>query len=190
MPATVDQTLTGMGGRLLRQRLLRPSMQRDEIEQRLDAPGELLQQTILRAELRKQLGGILDLERLLAKVTLGSAGPRDVLALGRSLEKVPALKRCFDTQQAARLQSLHGRLDELPDVATEDFTLVTMQERFAELGDVQAGIDDVVCDLGVLLEWVEREEAAGEGEAPYPPNFPKMPGEPRRVQPSRARGND
>src|SRR5213078_403004 len=71
----------------------------------------------LRAELRKQLSGILDLERLLAKVTLGSAGPRDVLALGRSIEKVPGLKRCFDTQQAARLRSIHERLDELPDVA-------------------------------------------------------------------------
>src|SRR3954470_7322821 len=115
--AVLDQSLTGMGGRLLRQRLLRPAMNREEIEQRLDAVGEMLQQTILRAELRKQLGGILDLERLLAKVTLGSAGPRDLLALGRSLEKVPALKRCFDTQQAARLRSLHDRLDELPDVA-------------------------------------------------------------------------
>jgi DNA mismatch repair protein MutS len=113
----LDQTLTGMGGRLLRQRLLRPSMDRAEIEQRLDATGELLQQTILRAELRKQLASILDLERLLAKVTLGSAGPRDLLALGRSIEKIPALKRCFDTQQAARLRSLHDRLDELPDVA-------------------------------------------------------------------------
>jgi DNA mismatch repair protein MutS len=114
----LDQTLTGMGGRLLRQRLLRPSMNRAEIEQRLDAVGELQQQTILRAELRKQLSGILDLERLLAKVTLGSAGPRDVLALGRSLEKIPALKRCFDTQQAARLRNLHDRLDELTDVAS------------------------------------------------------------------------
>ena len=113
----LDQTQTGMGGRLLRQRLLRPSMDRAEIEQRLEALGELLQQTILRAEVRKELTGILDLERLLAKVTLGTAGPRDVLALGRSLEKIPALKRCFDTQQAARLRSLHERLDELPDVA-------------------------------------------------------------------------
>ena len=78
------------------------------------------QQTILRAELRKQLGGILDLERLLAKVTLGSAGPRDVLALGRSLEKIPALKRCFDTQQAERLRNLHDRLDEVPEVARPD----------------------------------------------------------------------
>src|ERR1039457_868766 len=100
--AVLDQTLTGMGGRLLRQRLLPPSMERPEIEERLDAAGELLQQTILRAELRKQLGAILDLERLLAKITLGSAGPRDLLALGRSLEKIPALKRCFDTQQARR----------------------------------------------------------------------------------------
>jgi hypothetical protein len=62
-----------------------------------------------------------------------------------------------------------------------------MPGRFARLGDVQAAIDDTVSDLGVLLEWVEREEAAGVGEAPYPPNFPKMPGEPARVQPSRAR---
>ena len=75
--------------------------------------------------------------------------------------------------------------DELPDGETEDFDLRTMQKRFAKLGDVQAGIDEAVCDLNVLLEWVEREEAAGEGEAPYPPQFPKMPGEPKRVQPSR-----
>ncbi len=77
--------------------------------------------------------------------------------------------------------------DELPDVETEDFTMATMPGRFARLGDVHAGIDDAVCDLRVLLEWVERDERAGLGEAPYPPNFPKMPGEPPRVQPSRAR---
>ena len=77
--------------------------------------------------------------------------------------------------------------DELPEVETEDFTLATMPGRFLCLGDVQRGIDDEICDLRVLLEWVEREEAAGVGEAPYPPQFPKMPGEPRRVQPSRAR---
>jgi DNA ligase D-like protein (predicted polymerase) len=77
--------------------------------------------------------------------------------------------------------------NELPDVETEDFTMATMPARFARLGDVQAGIDDAVCDLRVLLDWVEREDKEGVGEAPYPPNFPKMPGEPPRVQPSRAR---
>jgi DNA mismatch repair protein MutS len=137
----LDQTLTGMGGRLLRQRLLRPSMDRAEIEQRLDAVGELLQQTILRAELRKQLGGILDLERLLAKVTLGSASPRDLLALGRSIEKIPALKRCFDTQQAARLRSIHDRLDELPDVATLILEAIADEPplNLADGGTIRAG---------------------------------------------------
>jgi DNA ligase D len=77
--------------------------------------------------------------------------------------------------------------DELPDVGTEDFTMATVPARFADLGDVHAGIDDAVCDLRVLLDWVERDEREGMGEAPYPPNFPKMPGEPPRVQPSRAR---
>jgi len=80
--------------------------------------------------------------------------------------------------------------DELPDVATEDFTMATMPERFARVGDLHTGIDEVVCDLRVLLEWVERDEKEGLAEAPYPPNFPKMPGEPPRVQPSRARKSD
>jgi DNA ligase D len=75
--------------------------------------------------------------------------------------------------------------DELQECETEDFTMRTMPKRFGELGDVQAGIDDAVNDLRKLLAWVEREEAEGIGEAPYPPNFPKMPGEPKRVQPSR-----
>ena len=79
--------------------------------------------------------------------------------------------------------------DELPNVEAEDFTLATMPKRFKKLGDVQAAIDDSLCDLGVLLAWVERDEAAGVAEAPYPPHFPKMPGEPRRVQPSKKRAD-
>jgi len=80
--------------------------------------------------------------------------------------------------------------DELADVEMEDFTIATMPARFARLGDLHAGIDEAVCDLRVLLEWVEREETEGLGEAPYPPNFPKMPGEPKRVQPSRAKKDE
>ena len=147
--AVLDRTATGMGGRLLRQRLLRPSMDRAEIEQRLDAVGELLQQTILRAELRKQLEGILDLERLLAKVTLGSAGPRDLLALGRSLEKIPALKRSFDTEQAARLRAIHERLDELPDVANLILEAIADEPPFsiADGGAIRAGFNAELDEL-------------------------------------------
>jgi DNA primase len=77
--------------------------------------------------------------------------------------------------------------EELPGVETEDFTIASLPPRYAQVGDLHARIDDAVCDLRVLLDWVDREEAEGVGEAPYPPNFPKMPGEPRRVQPSRAK---
>jgi DNA mismatch repair protein MutS len=87
----IDETLTGMGGRLLRARILRPSMSVAEIEARLDAVERLFRATVERTELRKVLAQILDIERLLAKATLGSATPRDVLGLGRSLDKVPEL---------------------------------------------------------------------------------------------------
>ncbi len=82
--------------------------------------------------------------------------------------------------------SMPLRWSELPDVAPEDFTIRTAPGRFAELGDLHAGIDDVVHDLTPLLEWYERDEQdTGEGDMPYPPQYPKMPGEPKRVQPSR-----
>jgi DNA ligase D len=76
--------------------------------------------------------------------------------------------------------------EELPDVEMADFTIATMPERFARLGDVHAGIDDAVWDVEPLLEWADRDETDhGLGDAPYPPNFPKQDGEPPRVQPSR-----
>jgi DNA ligase D len=75
--------------------------------------------------------------------------------------------------------------DELPDVEPDDFDLRTMPKRFAEIGDPHAGIDDSAVDITPLMEWFARDEAAGQGDMPYPPEYPKMPGEPKRVQPSR-----
>jgi DNA ligase D len=79
------------------------------------------------------------------------------------------------------------RWDELSRVQPDDFDLVTVPARLAELGDPHASIDDAACDLTPLLEWAERDAKAGEGDLPYPPDHPKMPGEPMRVQPSKAR---
>ncbi|MGH9613679.1 MAG: DNA mismatch repair protein MutS, partial [Bryobacteraceae bacterium] len=112
----LDQTCTGMGGRLLRQRLLRPAMERTEIEARLDAVEEAKKTTIARSEARAVLGGILDLERLLGKLALGTAGPREMLALGRSLAKIPELKRHTANFTTERLRALHGELDELAEL--------------------------------------------------------------------------
>jgi DNA ligase D len=77
--------------------------------------------------------------------------------------------------------------DELPDVAPEDFTVATMPSRFAEVGDRHARIDDADHSLQPLLDMYENDAAEGQGDMPYPPDYPKMPGEPMRVQPSRAR---
>jgi DNA ligase D len=77
--------------------------------------------------------------------------------------------------------------EELADAAPEDFTVASMPARFAEVGDRHAAIDDVAHSLEQLLEMYERDEAEGRGDMPYPPDYPKMPGEPKRVQPSRDR---
>jgi DNA ligase D len=76
------------------------------------------------------------------------------------------------------------RWDELPHVQPEEFTVETMPARFASVGDVHAAIDDVAHSLEALLELFERQ---GGVDMPYPPDYPKMPGEPKRVQPSRDR---
>lgn len=78
--------------------------------------------------------------------------------------------------------------DEVARVDPADFTVVTMRHRWDEMGDVWAPMyTSERGDLGTALQWYERDAAAGEGEMPYPPDYPKMPGEPPRVQPSRAR---
>jgi DNA ligase D-like protein (predicted polymerase) len=77
--------------------------------------------------------------------------------------------------------------EEVPDVEPEDFTLVTMPERFASLGDRHAGIDHRPCSLEALLELSARQEREGQGDAPWPPHYRKQPGEPPRVQPSKRR---
>src|SRR5436190_203407 len=77
--------------------------------------------------------------------------------------------------------------DELVHVAPEEFTVATMPARFGDVGDLHSGIDDAAHSLQPLLDLYERDSAGGEGDMPYPPDYPKMPGEPKRVQPSRDR---
>jgi DNA ligase D len=77
--------------------------------------------------------------------------------------------------------------EELDHVSPEDFTVATMPARFAEIGDRHAAIDDEAYSLEPLLAMYERDLAEGGGDMPYPPDYPKMPGEPKRVQPSRDR---
>ena len=125
----IDQTCTGMGARLLRRWILRPEISLSEIDHRLGAVGELKSQTIAREELHKELKGILDLERLTSRVTLGAATPRDLLALRQSLERLTAIRALLNSpgmtepndgrepvESSRRLLLLREELDELSDV--------------------------------------------------------------------------
>ncbi|KAB7839973.1 non-homologous end-joining DNA ligase [Streptomyces mobaraensis] len=80
------------------------------------------------------------------------------------------------------------RWDELESAVPEDFDITTMPARYAELGDVHADMEDHPCALDAALELAARDEREhGLGDLPYPPEHPKMEGEPKRVQPSRAK---
>jgi DNA mismatch repair protein MutS len=117
--AALDETVTGMGARLLRAWILRPLLDRDAIEARLEAVAHLVKQTVLRGEIRKELRGILDLERLTSRITLGLAGPRELVALRKSLAQLPVLKNFLTPPPlggSALLRQLHKEIDELTDV--------------------------------------------------------------------------
>ena len=124
-PATLigalDATVTGMGARLLRSWILRPLIDPDAIEARLGAVAHLLQQTVVRGEIRKELRGIQDLERLTSRITLGQALPRELLALRKSLAQLPVLReftvdRSGSAKGSELLRELHDEIDELVDV--------------------------------------------------------------------------
>jgi DNA mismatch repair protein MutS len=117
--ACLDVTVTGMGARLLRSWILRPLIDQQSIEARLAAISHLVQQTVVRGEIRKELKGILDLERLTSRITLGLATPRELVALRKSLAQLPTLKNFLTPQPAGGselLRHLHNELDELTDV--------------------------------------------------------------------------
>ena len=145
----LDQTCTGMGGRLLRQRVLRPCLEVEEIEARLDAVQEMLQATIARSEIRKLLANVLDLERLLAKLTLGTAGPRELLALGRSLALVPKLKEHCSGFRSSRLAKVLCELDELPDVRDRILGAIADEPpaNLADGGTIRSGFNAELDDL-------------------------------------------
>ncbi|MGB6633864.1 MAG: DNA mismatch repair protein MutS, partial [Terriglobales bacterium] len=139
----LDATVTPMGKRLLRTWMLRPSLDRAEIEGRFDSVEAQVKDTVRREELRQSLDGILDLERLLSRVTLETANPRDVLALAASLTRIPKVRTVLAGLSASRLGTLHGVIDELSDLREKiDSTLVPEPPlTLSDGGVIAAGID-------------------------------------------------
>jgi DNA mismatch repair protein MutS len=161
----LDATLTPMGKRLLRSWMLRPSIHILEINQRLDAVEAGVKEFVAREELRRALEGVLDIERLLSRVTLETANPRDVLALCASLNRIPRIKAALGRlvspatpesaatgrpgTEAARLAQLNGLLDEMADLRERiEKTIVPEPPlTLADGGVIQPGIDAELDEL-------------------------------------------
>ena len=169
---SIDATITPMGKRLLRAWLLRPSLDQTEISARLDAVEAGVKEFIAREELRRALDGVFDLERLLSRVTLETANPRDVLALAASLAKIPAVRTSTARLAAERLKTLHSSLDELGDLRERiERTIVPEPPlAFADGGIIAAGVDHDLDDLRELsrnskqvLAQIEQRERSRTG---------------------------
>ncbi len=141
----INRTRTGMGARLLRNWMVRPSLSAPEIESRLDAVGELVHSAVLLDETRSSFDGMLDLERLLGKITIGTAGPRELTALRASIDRLPAISAALDVLKAERFSTLRRRLDLLEDLGELLKTAISDEPPF------------VLADGGVIREGYHAE---------------------------------
>jgi DNA mismatch repair protein MutS len=146
---SLDATVTPMGKRLLRSWMLRPSIEIVEINARLDAVEVQVKDTIAREELRRALDGVLDLERLLSRVTLETANPRDVLALAASLAKIPAVRAALQRLPAERLNAVYTSVDELGDLRfhIESTVIPEPPISLSDGGVIQSGVSKELDDL-------------------------------------------
>ena len=158
----MDQCRTPMGKRLLRASLLRPLVDIAEIAARHDAVGEGAASLPKRETLRRALESVLDLERLLARLALDSAGPREVIALGKTLAALPAVARSASELSAGRWAALNADFDTVSDV--EERIQRTIEEdpplRLGDGGAIRPGIDAEMDELRNLSQSGRQSIAA------------------------------
>ena len=159
---TLDACQTPMGKRLLRATILRPFVNTSAIQARYEAVAEAHADLVKREELRRAFSGVLDLERLLARLSLDSAGPRDVNALAASLGRLPKLKTALSIMTAPLCRDLHTRLDVLDDVTTRIVTTLVPEPpvTMADGGAVTAGVDVELDELRTISTTGRQQIAA------------------------------
>jgi DNA mismatch repair protein MutS len=148
----IDRTITPMGGRLLRAWLLRPLVSIERIQDRLDAVEDFAFRGTARVKLRDTLKSVHDIERLVARAALGTAGPRDLVSLRQSIAAVPRVRMVLEDFQSPLVKSLSAELDDLADVRDElDRTLIDEPPAIArEGGLVRDGIDAELDELRTI----------------------------------------
>ena len=159
---TLDECQTPMGKRLLRATILRPLVNGAEIEARYEAVAEARGDLLKREEVRRAFAGILDLERLLARLSLDSAGPRDVRAMGASLASLPGLKSALQAMTAPLWRALTERIDALEDVTARiEATLAPDPPlALADGGVIASGVDAELDELRTISTTGRQQIAA------------------------------
>jgi DNA mismatch repair protein MutS len=159
---TLDTCQTPMGKRLLRATILRPLVDAEALNLRYEAVGEAHGDLMKREEIRRAFAGLLDLERLLARLSLDSAGPRDVRALAASLSRLPGLKTALDAMRAARWRGLAERLDPLADVTARIATALVEEPplTLVDGGAIAAGVDAELDELRTISTTGRQQIAA------------------------------
>ena len=159
----IDQTATSMGSRLLKSWLLRPSIKRGEIEARLGAVDEF-SDSILRDRTRSALKEVADLERLIGRLNMNSATPRDLRQLAASLAQIPNVRKHLDGANSSLLQVLHDNLHELPDIKTLIEAAISDNPpvNLADGGTIRAGYNDELDELQSLRNDAQQTIAAFE----------------------------
>lgn len=149
---TLDECQTPMGKRLLRATILRPLVDEAALELRYDSVAEAHGDLLRREDIRRAFSGILDLERLLARLSLDSAGPRDLRALASSLRRLPGLKVALDAMTAAGWRVIATHLDTLDDVTARiESTLVEEPPlTLADGGAIASGVDTELDELKMI----------------------------------------
>jgi DNA mismatch repair protein MutS len=148
----IDRTITSMGGRMLRGWLLRPLCALERIRDRLDAVEDMAFRSTERGKFRDVLKSVHDLERLIGRIALGTAGPRELVSLRQSLEAVPRVRILLDQCRAPLIQSLLAELDDLADVrGLIERTLIDEPPAIArEGGFTRDGVDPALDELKTI----------------------------------------
>jgi DNA mismatch repair protein MutS len=149
---TLDACQTPMGKRLLRATILRPLVDAAVLEARYEAVAEAHKDLLKREEIRRAFAGILDLERLLARLSLDSAGPRDVRGLAASLSRLPALKIALGAMDAEQWRSVNQRLDALEETTARIQTTLVEEPplTLVDGGAIASGVDAELDELRVI----------------------------------------
>ena len=161
----LDKTKTAMGSRLMRNWIEQPLIDKKLINFRLDAVAELKNNPMFREEIRELLIPVYDLERLMGRISYGTANPRDLIAFKKSLEMMPYIKNILNSAESTLLNNLYGSMDELQDIyelidkSIDDEPPITIKEGNIIKNGFNQEVDKLRCATKEGKQWIAELEA-------------------------------